>query len=493
MSGSRADIFISYAHNDNRGSNWVSAFARQLDFALTRRLGRKPALFLDDQRLAGNETERVFEREAAAARLFVPILSPSFVERRDGQETSWPLRELSAFLTQPGALDRVYPVEFLPLSDARLPAALQQKIRKHRFWQSLPESGPDIEIPIDPIDDQRAFNLRIEELAARLARHLEDLAQTIAPEAGPTAASAAGGPAGEGGQGPDAQRKAVLLGQVTFDLEDEQARLRSYLEQFGFRVLPEDTLPQGGAEFADAFRAAAEESALFIQLLGPHGDRRPKDLPEGYTAHQWDAAREAGLERMLWCRPDLSDDQRAAHRDAGLFQTAELLACGIEEFKAAALRRIEALTRPPPPEAARTGALDQIFIDSDRADLDLARTIATELERRSANVFLPVFDGSPEEIARDLRESLLDCNGIIIVFGSAPPMWVRARLRFASKVGIESPGGSRKRIAVYLHPPRQQDELGVMSPNIVWVDGRSAAPAEALTRALAAGAGGAGA
>ncbi len=245
MSGSRADIFISYAHNDNRGSNWVSAFARQLDFALTRRLGRKPTLFLDDQRLAGNETERVFEREAAAARLFVPILSPSFVERRHGQETSWPLRELSAFLTQPGALDRVYPVEFLPLSDARLPAALQQKIRKHRFWQSLPESGPDIEIPIDPVDDQRAFNLRIEELAARLARHLEDLARTIAPEAGPTAASAEGGTAVEGGQAPDARRKAVLLGQVTFDLEDEQARLRSYLEQFGFRVLPEDTLPQG--------------------------------------------------------------------------------------------------------------------------------------------------------------------------------------------------------------------------------------------------------
>jgi hypothetical protein len=494
MSGSRADIFISYAHNDNRGSNWVSAFARQLDFALTRRLGRKPALFLDDQRLAGNETERVFEREAAAARLFVPILSPSFVERRDGQDLSWPLRELSAFLTQPGALDRVYPVEFLPLPDARLPPALNQKIRKHRFWQSLPEAGPDIEIPIDPVNDQRAFNLRIEELAARLARHLADLASAALPPADPAPGRAAGQPADGGGPAaPGARHKAVLLGQVTFDLEDELARLRSYLEQFGFRVLPEDTLPQGGPEFAAAFQAALAESALFIQLLGPHGDRRPKDLPEGYTAHQWEAAGKAGLARMVWCRPDLTDDQRAAHRDAALFQTAELLACGIEEFKAAALRRIEGLTRPPAAEAPRTAALDQIFIDSDRADLDLARSIATELERRSANVFLPVFDGSPEEIARDLRESLLDCNGIIIVFGAAPPMWVRARLRFASKVGIESPGGSRKRIAVYLHPPRQQDELGVMSPNIVWVDGRSATPADALTRALGAEAGVAGA
>lgn len=487
MSASRADIFISYAHNDNRGSNWVHAFARQLDFALTRRLGRKPALFLDDLRLTGNESERVFEREAAAARLFVPILSPSFVELREGRQPPWTLRELAAFLGQPGALDRVYPVEFLPLPEARLPPALQQKIRKHRFWQALPDSGPDIEIPIDPVDDQRAFNLRIEELAARLARHLavlDDGASAPAPALpGPDRGTVPGTARG------DPARKAVLLGQVTFDLEEEQARLRSYLEQFGYRVLPEDTLPQGGAEFAAAFRAAAAESALFLQLMGPHGDRRPKDLPEGYTAHQWQAAAEAGLSRMIWCRPDLSDEARAAHRDAPLFLTAELLACGIEEFKAAAVRRMEDLTRPPRAVTAPApeGPLTQIFVDSDQSDMALARQIAAELESRNASVFLPIFDGTPEEISNDLRENLADCNGIVIVLGAAQVTWVRGWLRKADKMRYEIPSLAHKSIAIYLHPPRHREEVGVMRPNIIWIDGSAGTrPADALSRALVA-------
>lgn len=499
MTAAPADVFISYAHNDNRGSNWVSAFARQLDYALTRHLGRKARLFLDDLRLSGNESERVFEREAATARLFVPILSPSFAEPRNGLDMSWPMRELAAFLGQPGALDRVYPVEFLPLSEAQVPPSLRQKIRKHRFWQASPEAGPDVGIHLDPADDQRIFNQRIEVLAALMARHLKELAAPAAQAAtgaGNGAGNGAGGAAG--GLAGGAGARAVLLGQVTLDLEDELARLRRYLEQFGCRVLPDETFPQGGADFAAAFREAAAESALFLQLLGPLADRRPKDLPEGYAAHQWEAAGAAGLERMLWCRPDLPDEARATHRDAALFLTAELMACGIEEFKAAAVRRMTELTRPPPAAAAAQGDPGpgaQIFIDSDRTDMELARSIAAELESRNASVFLPIFDGTPEEITSDLRENLADCNGIVIVLGVAQATWVRTWLRKAGKMRYEIPSLANKRIAIYLHPPRRQEEVGVMSPNIVWVDGGAKRPAEALTLALAAagaGDGGAG-
>lgn len=480
-----SDIFISYAHNDNDGSNWVSAFVRQLGYAVTRRLGRAPRLFFDDGRLTGNESEGVFEREAAHARLFVPILSPSFVAK------DWPRKELASFLAQaPGALERVYPVELLPVTDQSIPLALQQKIRKHKFWQTIPEAGSDIEIQLDPTADLRAFTLRIEELSARLSRHLQLMAQTgdgalsatPRPEAGPAAAAVAPAPA----PAPEPAAPpvpAVLLGQTTIDLEDEALRLRRYLEQFGFRVLPDDTLPQGGEDFTRSFAEQAAQSVLFVQLLGPHADRRPKDLPAGYTAHQVAAAQAAGLPSMLWCRPDLPADLREGHRDAALFASADLMACGIEEFKSAVVARMQALTRPPP-AAQRAAAADHIFIDSDRVDIDLARSIADELQRRSAAVFLPVFDGPPEDIARDLKDSLTDCTGIVIVFGAAPPTWVRARLRFAGRVGYENPGAARKIIAVYLHPPRQQDDLGVLSPNIVWVDGRGAGRGEALTRAL---------
>lgn len=491
MTNASSDIFISYAHNDNRGSNWVTAFVRQLGFALTRRLGRTPRIFFDDGQLTGNESEAVFEREAAAARLFVPILSPSFVQ------SAWPGRELAAFLaSSENSLDFIYPVELLPLFEAQVPVTLRQKIRKHRFWQRNPDAGFDVDVQLDPIADLRAFNLRVEELSARLCGHLQQL-DANPPEGPlalvpPTAFMHASGPKqpvqADTSAGPRQDvglEPAVFLGQVTIDLEDEALRLRQYLEQFGFRVLPDDTLPQGGEDFALAVAEGLAGCHLFVQLLGPHGDRRPKDLPEGYTAFQVDCARKAGVPIMLWCRPDLSQDIREAHRDAALFASVDLVACGIEEFKSSVVDRMKRLLKPIPQRTHGDAAVSrQIFIDSDRVDIDLARAIAGDLQQRSASVYLPVFEGSPEDIARDLKESLAECSGVVIVFGAAPATWVRARLRFVGRAGYENPGAATKVIAVYLHPPRRQDELGVMSPNIVWVDGQRAGPADALSNAF---------
>jgi hypothetical protein len=94
--------------------------------------------------------------------------------------------------------------------------------------------------------------------------------------------------------------RPVLLAQVTDDLDGLRDELRRHLEQFGIPVLPAEELPQGGAEFAAAFGQHLVDDAVFVQLLGAYPGRVPRDLPEGYTRFQLEAARRRGLRILQW-------------------------------------------------------------------------------------------------------------------------------------------------------------------------------------------------
>lgn len=458
------EIFISYAHADNAGDlPWVSRLVEQLDISLRQRLGRRVNIFFDSSGLRGNDHESELLRRAEQSLLFVPILSPTYITNH------WPQDELRAFLRREGADRRVFALEYLPPDDrSRCPPPLDRLIATP-FWFRPPQTVAPI--PVSPDLDRERFAFKIADFAEKLRAALVQPAVSLPPVAG---------------DGPP-RHETVLLAQVTGDLDAQADQMRSYLEQFGYRVLPEGNYPQGGAEFRAAFGRDAAQAAVLVQLLGPWSERRPPDLPEGYAQCQLDLAEAAGLAPMLWCAPDLDDAARAAHRDAAMFRRPELMCCGIEEFKAAALSAIRA--QAPPPEVldpASDGPErdDFIFIDTDRVDLELARKIAQELERRRKQVYLPLLEGAPEDILRDLEESLAESNGLVIVFGAAAPAWVRARLRFASKLGYAGRTSNRKVIAVYLHPPRAKEDLGVMSADIIWVDGQHPQRGEILSQAL---------
>ena len=84
------------------------------------------------------------------------------------------------------------------------------------------------------------------------------------------------------------RRKAgtIYLAQVTDDLDEEREQVRRYVEQFGIAVLPEGTIPQGGADFAAAWKPTSPRSDAFVQLLGRTRAKRPPDMPMGYDRLQ---------------------------------------------------------------------------------------------------------------------------------------------------------------------------------------------------------------
>src|SRR5262249_14466936 len=71
-------------------------------------------------------------------------------------------------------------------------------------------------------------------------------------------------------------------------------------------------------------------------------------------------------------------------------------------------------------------------------------------------VALPAFEGEEAEIREDNRQTRLGCDAVVVFFGTATEVWLRAKLRDVSK----APGWGRTKPmacrAIYASPPRSE-------------------------------------
>jgi hypothetical protein len=456
------DIFISYAHQDNEApvgeDRWISRFVEDLCLNLCKRLGvprEVLKVFFDERALTGGEQlERMIEIAATSA-LFIPIVSPSYVNR------SFPLRELAAFSALSDAAGRIFAVDILPLDDAsKYPNELRERVRT-AFWQRAKDS--DAPMTVDWIMARERFNWLIVDFAHKVKTKLSDMS----------------GHRNMLVQSMGLRRPTVLLGQVTDDLDAERDRVRSYLEQFEIDVLPASAYPQDGQRFLMAFAADCARADCYAGLLSESAARRPPDLPDGYSIAQYQTAKQLKRRTFLWHRPDLTSASIKHHKDKTLFAAPELQVLGIEEFKK---QLVEAAhSGPMPPSGPASPVPSFVFIDSDRADLDLAKELSAEVMQGSYSAILPLFDGGPDEILRDLEDNIVECNALVVVYGNAQPTWVRAQLRLFVKLSKSRRETPPKVLAIYAGPSSKRDVLGVLSPDIKWID---APAAKEILRAL---------
>jgi hypothetical protein len=264
--------------------------------------------------------------------------------------------------------------------------------------------------------------------------------------------------------------KTVFLAQVTDDLEVDREEVKSYLEQFDHRVLPEQTYPQGAEAFSRAISHDLSVSDLFVQLLGPGEGRIPADLGVSYPRYQAEIAASMGKQCVRWRRPDLPLTQvrNAAYRS--LLEDATVTASGLESFKSDLLGRLSEQKKnvPKPPDA-------MIFINADDVDFDLAKTLQARFEKHQLPSILPMRTGAASEIRSDLEENYIDCDIVLFIYGSASPGWVRGQIRLFNKVRCRREKAPQA-IAILITPPLEKPALGVKYPGaseIVYSDDTS--------------------
>jgi hypothetical protein len=450
VSGFKHDVFVSYAHFDNeedaQGVRWVSRFQLDLKNALRQRLGKDPEVFFDSRSFEASDRVDFLVENVRQSAVFVAVLSPSYVAR------DFTIKELQAFCQSGSDGSPVVTVELLPVEDGRIHSLLHGRKRTPFWWKDQAEQ--DVPFPLTPKSNSEMYNERLHVLAHQIKNLLVDMRGRGARDTGfdaaqPPQPASASAPVGKVG-------KTVLLAQVTDDLYDERERVRAYLEQFGVQVLPENDYPQGGTEFANAFEADAARAGLFAQLLGQSPSRKPPDLPQTYSQYQYESAKTRGLKILQWRRPDL-DLATVVHRDKPLLEGPDVLALGLEEFKAEILR-FSKQEQPKRPPVLHEGNC-HVFINADRSDKELADALLKVFEdRKNFSAARPLFEGSAEDIVKDLEENLLSCGALVLLYGSAPPAWVRAQLLRYSK--LESRRDMPLRLkSILLGPPVPKPEL----------------------------------
>jgi hypothetical protein len=460
VSGFAHDLFVSYAHFDNEedstGVRWVSRFQVDLKNALRQRLGEDPEIFFDSRSFEASDHVDFLIENARSSAVFVALFSPSYIARE------FTIRELEAFCGRTPAANPVVVVELLPVDENRHPSLLVGRKRTPFWWRDRTEQ--DIPLRLTSKFNPELYNERLQVLAHQIKRLLTDersggqpsIPETPSPQ--PQLPVRLSAPAAEAPQ----TKKTVLLAQSTDDLFDECERVRACLEQFGMKVLPENDFPQGGNEFAAAFEQDLARAGLFVQLLGNFGSRKPPDLPHTYAQYQYETAKSRGLKILQWRRPDL-DLAAVSHRDKPLMEGPEVLAVGLEEFRSEILRACtpEPL-KPAPAAAAEDGC--HVFINADRSDKELADALLKVFENKASyTAARPLFEGSAKDIVEDLEANLLNCGALLMLYGSAPPAWVRAQLLRYSKLERQRDAPPRLK-SIVLGPP-------VPKPDLAWSGG----------------------
>jgi hypothetical protein len=460
------DVFLSYAHIDNKrpmsdedtSDGWVTDLHRALQNRLSQLLGQESHIWRDPK-LQGDEVfaDALIERLRCAATL-VSVLSPAYVN------SEWCEKELSEFCQcaeSQGGLRigdklRLFKVIKTPVPLEQHPAVLQA-VLGYEFFRKKPDTDKVEEF--DRIFGKHAeidFWIKLDDLAQDLSALLKRLgavpAATKAPET-----SAPG---------------AVYLALTPPDLSEERASIKRDLEQQGVTVLPGAPYAGDGPAFEAAIRRDLDRCRLSVHMIG----RTYGDVPRGATRSLFEIqnvlaverAARAGFARLIWMPPHLvPDDPRQQHvieqlrLEPQMPQSTDLLETPLEDLKTVITAWLTGRPQPPAaaaasaaPAPATAGGQDypQLYCVYDIKDVDAIapweKFLFNEFE-----VIRPVFTGDGADIRNAHEDSLRNCDGVLIFYGSGSEFWLRQKLREVQK----SPGFGRTQplpvVGVCLVPP----------------------------------------
>ncbi|MEO0697969.1 MAG: toll/interleukin-1 receptor domain-containing protein [Pseudomonadota bacterium] len=441
------DVFVSFASNDDLPNNlarngWVTEFVHALEAAVRQRLGsaNQPRVFFAKRDLKSNQGAKEALAAMDCSACVVALCSPSYLQ--DAQAK----KECLRLARESESPRRLFVVDVLPVSDEEtLPDMLASK-RRMPFY-ARPNATSSVAMSFTP--EMSEFHNLIHDLAEQIRSQIKAM-QTVHEfsDAARYVRDAAIG------------KKHVLLAQVTEDIEDQREDVRRYLEQFGHRVLPYESYRQDGATFQKQIAADLAKSDLFVQLLGPNQGRCPPDLPVGYVRAQAAMAFDAQVETCQWRVTSLDPDnvQNPDYRD--LLTSATVMASGLEAFKASLRDKLDAPVSTEKNEGDR--ALQTVFINADESDLEYAKTVRDEFVRNGFLAATPAANPKPDL----LKEHLVDCDALVLLYGNASHVWADRNLRLFNKLRARR-DRPPKVVAVLLGPPPEKaDDLTISMPGL---------------------------
>ena len=458
------DIFISYAHLDDETPSetqegWISHFHKCLEFRVSQLFGAKPRIWRD-LKLQGNDVfgDEIVDQFPKVAFL-ISVLSPRYLK------SDWCRKEVTAFWkaaeqsggTRLGNKSRVFKVVKTPVPIEEHPPEIQDTLDYEFFRQDATSGIPtEFDLLMNP-DSEKEFWAKLNDLA----RDITELLQVMERS----------GTEGPGAAAPDsaAPEKQVYLAETGHDLKGDYDLIKRELEAHNCHVLPDRQLP---LVIPDYEREAAEMIAsceLSIHLVG----QNPGIVPDGGTQSIVEiqnqiAAQQSesgALKRLIWMPSQLQLDNELQERFVNNLRTdrqalagADLLETPLEDLKTEILKLLAPEPEPPPAPTDSGDDLRHIYMICDQRDVEAVREIDDYLYDQGFEVIKPVFEGDVKTVRKDHEDTLRSCDAVLLYYGAANELWLRAKLREISKIAGQ--GRSKDFLArlVYVGAPHSDEK-----------------------------------
>jgi len=441
------DVYISYAHLDN-SLGWVDSFHRALETQLHRLLGR-PLKICRDVEFGGYVS--LLDSGLKKTALFIFVCTPAYLQ------SEWSQRELNYFLSesQSGFFKnsdqmRVFKVLKTPVSQSDLGPVLG-RLLGYTFYDT--QSGQVREFaPEQGGFENEMFYQRIADLARDISSALSALSGTQ----------------------PDPVKRAgtVYLAATTSELNDLRDQIKRELEERNYSVLPDRPLSLTESGLVDEVRSYVERSDISVHLVGDHYGLIPEEGETSVPVMQYRIAALQGIDRIVWMKPGLQPDnfQREFVAELRNANDIELLERSFAELKAHIIDRLNEKRLPPHPPQTTPA----IYLIDDPRDAETSNQIARWLHEQQFIVLRMSSLEKEDNYARH-RDTLEQCDFVLIYWGHSSELWLRENLRQVQRAAIRRSTPLEK--AIYIGPPRTpQKELYTTGEHLVIKDFRTFQP-----------------
>ena len=444
-------VFLSYCHRDDEpygplNRRWVEEFEKALRESIGQRIGPgRVELWRDKRRLTGNELfDAQIEQQLDRSAIFVTVLSQHYLSstycRKEFQ--SFGQRHIAKGDLHVDHLSRIVKVyrRAIDRADLRkfvdLPELIPEvdkTVGYELYYKD--DNGIDRDVLLDP-DKAGLYWQRADDIAYAIKRMLD-----AAPENA------------EGMAAAPAATQSVYLARTASDMKEPREALQRELEDRGYRVLPDEELPEDSAGYAREVQDDLEAASLSVHLIGSRYGSIPEGADKSGVVLQAElalAARESPLRSVFWTPADIDVATLAEDRQREFIlhleqaasdpRRAEFVRSSLEQLKALVIDRL----RPSPtpvaaePRPAQPGRTIYLVCDPvDRAD---AKPLQTSLAHLGFVVVRPSLEGTPEELLEENKANLVSSDVVVVVWGRSREAWVRNKLREAQ----QAPGWGRE-------------------------------------------------
>jgi hypothetical protein len=257
--------------------------------------------------------------------------------------------------------------------------------------------------------------------------------------------------------------RRIFLALATYELRDAYDSVRRVLLEKGHTVLPDRPLPMEAAALDHDVRACLQDCDLAIHLLGSTYGTIPENSERSVAELQNDiAAQEAriqGFPRLIWIprQVDVIDDRqrRFLHQlqEELTDQGVDIVQGTVSLFKEILARRLN--PAPSGENAGRSGdaGARRVYLICEKEDEAAVEPLEDYLFEQGLDVSLPDFEACQDEIGQNHRDNLVECDAVLVYYGSARKPWVETKLRDVLKANGYGRSQPLRHQAVYVAPP----------------------------------------